>query len=647
MPFSFPPIPQGSILGLNYSGMHDSAIALVAPDGDLVFACALERLSRYKQDGRRPDRLLDGVPWSQIAAVALTTDQTLDRTPLAPSRLHPTPLKTPRTALENEHGQPFNDFVKTLPVPVHFVNHQLCHASAAFAPSGFDAALCLTYDGGMSNCTTFGGLFQASLAKGIVPLDTFPLATNARISVLYSFITGMLGFTPNKHEGKITGLAAYGHVTPACRALLDDWMGPAYHEIESLCDWYFMYDDTKQPQLAVNAERRRHLQEKIKDIKREDLAATVQTMTEEHILTLLTNARQAGWTHDNICLSGGLFSNVKLNQRVKAFGFSNIFISPPMTDDGTAYGAALHVLSQTKPLARNPQKTMAVGPAYDADAVLSALTEAGLTYTETTKEDQAEKIATLLAQGKAVALFSGGMEFGPRALGNRSILAAASDASINKSLNDKLNRTEFMPFAPMTRYEDKDACYTDLAGCDLTAEYMTITTGCTDLMKQRCPAVVHVDGTARPQLIRADKLPLVHRIITLFQEKTGQPSIVNTSFNIHEEPIVCSPRDAIDGFLGAGLDYLFFDAGPGYLLSFDDNRLAALTYLQSRRGEKSKKEEALTALNADLFRRIEILSAALDQAGETISHLQTQQAETSSAPLHAKFLKLVSRQSKG
>src|SRR5436309_13992533 len=148
------------------------------------------------------------------------------------------------------------------------------------------------------------------------------------------------------------------------------------------------------------------------------------------------------------------------------------------------------------------------------------------------------------------------MEYGPRALGNRSILYHAKEPAVNQWLNTRLGRTEFMPFAPATLYEDRAQCYQRIDGAEFTAQFMTITFDCTPWMIKNSPAAVHVDGTARPQLVTAQSNPSFHRILTEYQRLTGIPSVINTSFNMHEEPIVCSPDDAVRAFLQGNLDYL-------------------------------------------------------------------------------------------
>jgi len=170
--------------------------------------------------------------------------------------------------------------------------------------------------------------------------------------------------------------------------------------------------------------------------------------------------------------------------------------------------------------------------------------------------DVERNIAELLARGRVVARFEGRMEYGPRALGNRSILYQATDPTVNDWLNKRLRRTEFMPFAPVTLEEFADQCYLGLNGARQAARFMTITANCTDWMKQHCPAVVHVDGTARPQLLARKTNPRYYRILDEYRKLTGLPTLINTSFNLHEEPIVCSPSDALRSFSEGELDYL-------------------------------------------------------------------------------------------
>ena len=175
----------------------------------------------------------------------------------------------------------------------------------------------------------------------------------------------------------------------------------------------------------------------------------------------------------------------------------------------------------------------------------------------------AKFVARKIFEGHVVARFDGRMEYGPRALGNRSILYHGREPKVNQWLNQRLGRTEFMPFAPVTLWERASACYEHTRGAEHAAEFMTVTFDCTPLMKQHCPAAVHVDGTARPQLIRREVNPGYYDILAEHERLSGSPSLINTSFNMHEEPIVCTPQDAVRAFLDGRIDGLAI--GPYYV----------------------------------------------------------------------------------
>ncbi len=195
-----------------------------------------------------------------------------------------------------------------------------------------------------------------------------------------------------------------------------------------------------------------------------------------------------------------------------------------------------------------------LGPSFSDEEIRQELERAGVEADY--HQDIESEMAKLLASGKVVARFNGPMEYGPRALGNRSILYQPTDPSVNDWLNDALARTEFMPFAPATLWEKADASFEGVDGARQTARFMTITFRCTPWMQETCPGVVHLDGTARPQLVRQDDNPSFYRVIEEYQRLTGLPTIINTSFNMHEEPIVCTPQDAIRAFRQGRLDFL-------------------------------------------------------------------------------------------
>lgn len=601
-------IPEKSILGINYNGAHDSAIAIVSPEGVPVFASSLERVTREKQDGRPPTDLLDGLPWDKINKIAISTDKEPWEPEHHHSKLHPVPLGLKRDGLLS-HGPQFLEFVDSLPGEKIFVCHQLSHASSAFWPSGFEESLILTYDGGMHNSPWFGGMYKASRDKGIESLDKFFIGSYAKITSLYSIVTALLGFTPNKHEGKITGLAAFGEPTDRCRKILNTLLSTEdYYRMEEVVEWYSMYSKVDPPVLTTDSERCKKLFKRFEGISREEIAATLQAIAEEHIEKILLNADNQGWKSGSICLAGGLFANVKINQRVKELGFNNIFIAPPMTDDGTALGAALHVASSNETFNPPNLKNIFLGHSFDENEIKKALNEHSLVYEK--HDNAAQFVAKQLSAGKSVGIFQGAMEFGPRALCNRSILCNAKDKSVNETLNAKLGRTEFMPFAPVTRVEDADDCYLNMQGAKNAAEFMTITFNCTDKMASNSPAVVHIDGTARPQLIYREKHPFIHDVLTHYKNATGIPSLVNTSFNVHEEPIVRTPQDAIRGFLKTGLDYLYLEGG--YIVNFLKNKDRALLLLTEELKRPFKRDKN-PALVMELFIRKNEMQKLLEE----------------------------------
>lgn len=570
--------PFGSILGINYSGFHDSAIAVVTPEGVPVFAVSLERLSRVKQDGRTLHELLDAIPWERIDRVAISAPEFLPKYEAGTSKVLTTLLPQPRLPDSLAHGQGFYEALSRIPCEKVFVGHQEAHASSAFWGSGFDDALCLTYDGGMFNDLWFGGLYRCSKTDGITPLERFDALLYAKVTTLYTFVTALLGFMPMRHEGKVTGLAAYGKRTDRCSALLKNWFERDYLELENCLRWMEGYGDSVPAQLIPNHTKLIPFRAEIAGISREELAATLQDFSEQHILKIISKARLAGWNSANICLAGGLFANVKINQKIAESGFDQLFVAPPMTDEGTALGAAWHAISRSDRFKPQPLHSMFLGPVYSEADVLATVNKRNVCFS--VPENSARTIAELLAQGSIVAIFQGAVEFGPRSLGNRSILAQATETCINQSLNARLNRTEFMPFAPMTRSEDAEICYLGIKHVRHAAEFMTVTVNCTEIMKETCPAVVHVDGTARPQLVVAAVNPLIHQILTYYKSLTNRLAVVNTSFNVHEEPIVCSPDDALRGFFESGLDYLYME-GVG-LISFANNLQVAIGYLQEK-----------------------------------------------------------------
>jgi len=355
------------------------------------------------------------------------------------------------------------------------------------------------------------------------------------LGTFYESVTSALGFRPGRHEGKIVGLAAYSD---------PEVLGDVLRSL-------FVWDDAGFQMLRSSdlflARRLAALFPKI------DVAAAYQRVLEE-VAVRYVRPYVERLKLDTLVLSGGVFANVKLNQRLYEIpGVRRITIHPNMGDGGCGTGAALLQFVQN---GKRPEVPADVywGPDYDEAQIEAALRSAGVAYARV--PDIEVEIARLIADDKVVARFDGRMEYGPRALGNRSILYQAQNPEVNQWLNARLLRTEFMPFAPATLYEDRHLCYQNIEGAEFAARFMTITFDCTPWMREHCPAAVHVDGTARPQLVSADTNPSFHSVLSEYKKRTGIPSVINTSFNMHEEPIICSPADAIRSFQDGRLDYL-------------------------------------------------------------------------------------------
>jgi carbamoyltransferase len=284
----------------------------------------------------------------------------------------------------------------------------------------------------------------------------------------------------------------------------------------------------------------------------------------QHVLEVVATNLVRHWVRETGCtsvvLSGGVTANVKLNQRIHELAeVERTFVYPNMGDGGCGTGLAMlwSLGGKTRPTIRDAY----YGPSYTPAEIKTELEKAGLRYDA--PANLTAEVARRIHAGEVIGRFDGRMEYGPRALGNRTILYHAREPEVNQWLNKRLGRTEFMPFAPVTLYEARDQCYVNVEGAEHTAEFMTITFDCTDFMKKSCPAAVHVDGTARPQLIKRELNPGYYDILKEYEKLSGIPCLINTSFNMHEEPIVCSPNDAVRAFLLGNLDGLAI--GPFYV----------------------------------------------------------------------------------
>ena len=445
------------------------------------------------------------------------------------------------------------------------VDHHMSHAASAYYFSGFDECLIVTADG----CGD-GHSLTVSIGKNGKITRICHVPDDVSAGYLYASVTAFLGFKAHRHEGKITGLAAFGdpskcyeHFIP-CLKLTEDkgsltcdfpngsWLqhvahlkrlfGNSYYR-KPIMNLYDQYYDT-------------HLS----SFSREDIAAAAQKRLEDVFTEYLQPIIEETGLH-KLALAGGIFANVKLNQRLFELDrVDGIFIHPNMGDGGNALGSAFltymtHAAKKDGYCASKFKlEDVYLGPEFSNEEIETELKKRELTYwyCENIEEIIAEKVAKFEIVGR----FNGRMEYGPRALGNRSILANPTDTTINTILNKRLRRTEFMPFAPSVLCEDAQAYFQLTDGNLRAAEFMTVTCDVHPSKRKLIPAVCHVDGTARPHVVRQCVNPSFYNILREFKERTGLGTIINTSFNIHEEPIVCTPADACTAFQQNSVDTL-------------------------------------------------------------------------------------------
>lgn len=547
--------------------LYDAGVSLV--DGDrIVFAANEERYTRRKNEGGFPRHSLaallqyTGIQPADIDAVCVCGHMT----PPLPVRLFPflhnwlfdafrsreetlfkrlldtvmfhTPVsQTSEDSLMRRFTLPLLAPVmrRALPSglrcrPLQFSEHHRAHAAGAWFCSGFDETLCLTADGmgdGLSMTVS-----RACPGKPIERLWTAPAGSS--FGLFFEALSQAFGFIPSRDEGKITGLAATGdasHVNePAPYTFVDgalSYTGPVGRK---RVEWV-------REQLLPR-------------YGRADVSAWAQELLEKFTLDVARTWLRKTGLH-SLVVAGGVFANVKLNQHLHELDeVERLFVYPNMGDGGLSLGA----ICETRGLQPRQIQHVFLGEAYTDEQIAATLAKAGLAFEPMT--DPEATVARLLAENHVVGRFYGEMEWGPRALGNRSILVRAVDPEITGRLNTMLSRSDFMPFAPALPAEDAELYCQGVAPARFTAEFMTVCFRCTERMRREHGPVVHVDGTARAQLVNRENNPTFHRILTELKERVGSGVVLNTSFNIHEEPIIRTPEHAVNAFLAAGLDYL-------------------------------------------------------------------------------------------
>lgn len=552
-------IEESNILGIT-SGC-DSGVALFR-GGKLVLAVNEERLSRNKFDEAYPRRALawclqeSELTAKQIDLVCYGFSNGADSIDLHTRlfqrlddyRDNPEALNIILDRLRTEgdvDAVKRDEFIslteELLPaVPVYRCSHHPAHQAAAFCPSPFDQALTISADGR-------GDYRALSIARvdrqgQHTELDTAFCWES--LGYFYGRVTSLCGFTPNRHEGKVTGLAAHGDPTVAM-PLMEKMIGIEAGKIRSYPGaWYRPFFSNYSEALITEAAR----------FSREDLAAAAQEHLERIICQRIQLQVEETGIGD-ICLAGGVFANIKLNQRIREIpGVDEVFVFPHMGDGGLAAGAVYHYLWKNRISTSLP--TLDLGPRIDPDTLALQLQAKGINVEK--PQDLLKSAVSRLASGDLIGLVQGGCEFGPRALGMRSILSTPASVAQCARINRSLKRDGFMPFAPAIADHLAASCLEDYNPGHISPHHMTLSYRASELLQQTSPAVVHVDHTTRPQVVTAEDNPFLHTLLDRWHQETGIPCLLNTSFNMHEEPIVCTEADVVRSFLQGAVDHLLF-----------------------------------------------------------------------------------------
>ena len=545
-------------LGINYSEMHDSA-ACIARDGHILFAVAEERLSRLKHDARFPSLSIEaclaaaGIRADQLdfvgfgwppAIEALKHDLKCMATGSLPLNYVDLVSTVRRNLNHTRRQNGKKQFLARFPTKAQFrfVEHHLAHAISAYSFSGFDDAAVLVLDGR-------GAWEASSLWHGrdgrLEHVWTIPWPNS--LGLFYAQFTQYLGFQPYSDEWKVMGLAPYGE--PGIN--LRDFIIPDDNPYK--VSTRLLLDDKPSPLAGITARLgpQREAESEI-DPKHKNVAFAVQDACEEAMMTL-ARAAVAKTGSRNICLAGGVALNSKANGKILSSGIvDRIFVQPAAGDDGVCLGAALapHLDNGGK-LPMHKMRHAYLGAENSDEEIEKALTTYKLRATRVA--DPAAAAAEMLANGKILGWVQGRMEFGPRALGARSILADPRDPEMNAKVNNAVKFREWWrPFAPSMLAEVAGE-YIESA---TDSPFMILTAQVKPEKRSVIPSVTHVDGSARPQTVERDVNPLYWRLIREFGNRTGVPVVMNTSFNLRGEPIVSTPTDAVRTFFSSGMDAL-------------------------------------------------------------------------------------------
>jgi carbamoyltransferase len=526
------------VAGGFYVGNQDASATLMR-DGKPIAAVEEERLCNQKfARGRMPTRAIRAVlaeaklPIEQVDVVATSW-------PTYPDF---------RQRLEEYFRFTFGHCPR-----IQQYDHHLCHAASTFFASGFDQAAVVTYD--LSGDNTSTALWRGAGTE-ITPLVRIKRPNS--LGIFYSIITQYLGFDRDSDEHKVMGLAAYGEPRFDLSFLLKSQNGSydldlSYTAYASRKDTgsrdESLFNDKLERELGIPPRR----SGRVIDKTYIDLATSCQTRLEDVVIGMVTSNVGRG---ERLCIAGGVGLNCSLNGRLAATGhFSDIYVQPAAGDDGISLGAA-YLAAIEGADAVQPMADAFLGPSYSADTVKKCLDVYQLRHTDVA--DPAQSAAQLVAQGKIVGWFQGRMEFGPRALGARSILADARRAEMKYEINARVKfREEFRPFAPSVLVEDRERYFV----CPRASPYMTMAVPVTPTGAADLPATTHANRTARVQTVDAARNAQFHRLISWFKNITsGCGAMLNTSLNVMGQPLSCSPADAIRVFSCSGMDALVIES---------------------------------------------------------------------------------------
>lgn len=469
------------------------------------------------------------------------------------------------------------------PKKITRINHHYAHAACAYNLSPFhglfdDAVNLYVVMDGFGDGDSISVWAENKNILGAVNLEKIYSAPMCKsIALVYQFVTGALGYKEHQHEGKITGLAAFGD--PGVhfgdfKKLYDEFENIPHDEsIKSPIIDFDIFTEMKKRTYALVNSWIEGMTSKKKFEKSKDIAAGVQAFAESEAFECVTKViDQFKLNKVNLHLSGGLFANVKINQMLheQIREVQNVFVAPPMGDEGTCIGAACGEVLLDRKGNKMTNLTMRMGTSHQVqsigdhfDNLIEMFDEhnVGVSRTITSLDEVTQMIAQDLSENKIVCVFDGRMEFGPRALIGRSIMYNCRDKGANDWLNHQLGRTEYMPFAPFCKEEHVKDLFENVEGKEQALKNMTITVKCSEEFIENCPAACHIDNTARPQVISKDENKFAWMILDAFENITGDKALINTSFNLHNYPIIESPKVAIESWLTSNTQSLYIGDG--------------------------------------------------------------------------------------